>query len=104
MNPRLGISGAQSADVFSITAKPLSAYSIAGANRSASFIVPCFSSSVTHPSNAPGTVTGSMPVVGICAIFRDVKCSRVSARGARPLAFGPHPGFFACSARSVFLV
>jgi hypothetical protein len=83
----LGTSGSQSATVFSMTGNPFSAYAIAGASRSASFIVPCFSSRVTHPSNAPGTVTGSMPVVGIWAIFREVKYSRVSARGAQPLAF-----------------
>ena len=41
---------------------------------------------MTQPSNAPGTVIGSMPVIGIWVIFRDVKCSRFSARGARPLA------------------
>jgi hypothetical protein len=35
--------------------------------------VPCFSSSVTQPSNAPGTVIGSMPLTGICAILREVK-------------------------------
>jgi hypothetical protein len=80
-------SGSQSAAVFSMTGNPFSAYPMAGASRSASFIVPCFSSSVTHPSNAPGTVMGSMPVAGIWVIFRDVKYSRFNARGARPPAF-----------------
>ena len=78
-----GTSGSQSAAVFSITGNPFSAYAIAGASRSASFMVPCFSSSVTHPSNAPGTVIGSIPVDGICAIFRDVKCSRFNAARGR---------------------
>ena len=36
-------------------------------------MVPYFSSSVTHPSKAPGTVIGSMPVSGICVIFREAK-------------------------------
>jgi hypothetical protein len=40
---------------------------MAGANRSASVIVPNFSSSVIQPSTAPGTVIGSMPLVGIAA-------------------------------------
>ena len=52
-------------------------------------MVPYLSSSVTHPSNAPGTVIASMPVTGIWLIFCDVKYSRFSARGARPLAFSP---------------
>ena len=62
-------------------------------NTGASFIVPCLSSSVTQPSNAPGTVIVGMPVVGIWAIFRDVKYSRLSARGAWPLAFSPSSFF-----------
>ena len=66
-------SGSQSALVFSATGNPSSAYAMAGASRSASFIVPCFSSSVTQPSKAPGTVIGSIPVIGIVAIFRDAK-------------------------------
>ena len=69
-----------------MTGNPFSAYPIAGAIRSASFIVPCFSSSVIQPSKAPGTVIVSMPLVGIWVILREMKCSRVSARGARPLA------------------
>ena len=79
-------SGIQSATVFSITGKPFSASAIAGASRSGSFIVPCFSSSVTHPSNAPGTVMVSMPESGICLWPRPATRSAVSARGARPLA------------------
>jgi hypothetical protein len=85
----LGTSGSQSAAIVSITGKPSSAYAIAGASKSASFIVPNFSSSVVQPSNAPGTVIGSMPVVGICVMLRERSRSRLSARGARPLALSP---------------
>ena len=59
---------AQSAAAFSITGKPLSAYSIAGISNSESFTVPYFSSRVTQPSNAPGTVIGSMPLSGMVLI------------------------------------
>ena len=90
----LGTSGSQSATVFSITGNPFSAYAIAGASRSASFMVPCFSSSVTHPSNAPGTVIGSMPANGICAIFRDVKYSTAQARAARVRSHSSASSFF----------
>ena len=76
-----------------MTGNPFSAYPIAGAIKSASFMVPYLSSRVTHPSNAPGTVIASMPVTGIWLIFREVKCSRFSARGARPLALSPSSFF-----------
>ena len=50
-------------------------------------MVPCFSRTVTQPSNAPGTVIVSMPDKGIWVMPFEVTRSRVSARGARPLAF-----------------
>ena len=81
-----GSPGAQSAAIFSITGKPFSAYSIAGASSSASFIVPYLSSSVTQPSNAPGTVIGSMPVSGICVIF--ALCEVIESQRARRAAAG----------------
>jgi hypothetical protein len=68
-----GISGAQSSAIFSITGNPFSAYEIAGAIKSANFIVPYFSSSVSQPSNAPGTVIVSIPLSGICVILFAVK-------------------------------
>jgi hypothetical protein len=69
----LGTSGTQSAAIFSITGNPFSAYVMAGSSSEASGMVPNFSSSVTQPSNAPGTVIASMPVDGIVVMCFDAK-------------------------------
>ena len=49
--------------------------------------MPCFSSSVIQPSNAPGTVMVSMPVDRHLLVTERGTRAAVSARGARPLAF-----------------
>ncbi len=45
--------------------------------------------SMNQPSTAPGTETGRGPVGGMCLRPSFWKCSRVSDRGERPLAFSP---------------
>ena len=51
--------------MVSVTGKPLFAYSIVGKNKDLKLNLPNFSCNFTHPSTAPGTVTGRGPYEGI---------------------------------------